>query len=129
MRATTMPLRPMSDDPARAWRLALLNASLGALFLALVPAAFFLVAAHPWAMLVTIPVNACAFTGLFILAHEAIHGTLLPGFPRLGHALGRLQLLAELLFETIEQLEGRGGTNGQHDGDGEGSNTGCRSPR
>jgi beta-carotene/zeaxanthin 4-ketolase len=126
MRATTMPLRPMSDDPARAWRLALLNASLGALFLALVPAAFFLVAAHPWAMLVTIPVNACAFTGLFILAHEAIHGTLLPGFPRLGHALGRLFATVyalvdyDLLRENHWKHHGHVATEGDPDYDGDG---------
>lgn len=85
-----MNLNPMSDDPCRAWRLASLNMVLGAFFLAAIPAAFVLVHAHPWAMIVTIPVNACCFTGLFILAHEAIHGTLLPEFPRLGHVLGRV---------------------------------------
>lgn len=30
-----------------------------------------------------------------------------------GHALGGLQLLAELLLETVEQIEGRGRTAGQ----------------
>jgi hypothetical protein len=30
-----------------------------------------------------------------------------------------LQLLAELLIETIEQIEGRGRTEGQHDGEDE----------
>ncbi len=85
-----MPLHPMSDTPAEARRLGLLNVTLGALFLAAIPTAFALVHAHPWAMVVTIPINACAFTGLFILAHEAIHGTLVPEFPAFGHVLGRL---------------------------------------
>lgn len=85
-----MPPHPMSDNPAEARRLGRMNVALGAIFLAAIPAAFALVHAHPWAMVLTIPVNACAFTGLFILAHEAIHGTLVPGSPALGHALGRL---------------------------------------
>jgi beta-carotene ketolase (CrtW type) len=80
----------MSDSPPEARRLGLSNVTLGALFLAAIPAAFALVHAHPWAMVLTIPVNACVFTGLFIFAHEAIHGTLVPEFPALGHVLGRL---------------------------------------
>ncbi len=67
-----------------------LNLALGALFLASIPAGFFAIDAHPlWALAIS-PWLVFCFTGLFILAHEAIHGTLVPGHPRLGHALGWL---------------------------------------
>jgi beta-carotene/zeaxanthin 4-ketolase len=121
-----MPERPMSDTPAHARRLALLNASLSVVFLALIPASFAVVDAHPWAMVLTIPVNACAFTGLFIFAHEAIHGTLLPGFPRLGHALGRLFATVyalvdyDLLRANHWQHHGHVATDRDPDFDGEG---------
>jgi beta-carotene ketolase (CrtW type) len=69
---------------------AALNLALGAVFLASIPLGFFAIDAHPlWALAIS-PWLVCCFTGLFILAHEAIHGTLLPGHPRLGHALGWL---------------------------------------
>ena len=67
-----------------------LNLALGALFLASIPVAFLAIDAHPLAALWLSPWLVFCFTGLFILAHEAIHGTLLPGHPRLGHALGWL---------------------------------------
>ena len=35
-------------------------------------------------------VQTFLFTGLFITAHDAMHGTLAPSLPRLNHALGRL---------------------------------------
>ena len=124
--ASPMNVRPMSDDPDRAWRLAALNLTLGALFLAAIPGAFFLVHAHPWAMVLTIPVNACCFTGLFILAHEAIHGTLVPGFPRLGHALGRLFATVyalvdyDLLRARHHEHHAHVGTDADPDFDGDG---------
>ena len=126
MASKAMPVNPMSDNPAQARRLALLNLSLAALFLALIPGAFVLVDAHPWAMAFTIPINACAFTGLFILAHEAIHGTLLPGFPRVGHALGRLFATVyalvdyDLLRENHWKHHGFVATDRDPDFDGEG---------
>ena len=67
-----------------------LNLALGALCLASLPAGFLLVDRFPLAALAVSPWLVCCFTGLFILAHEAIHGTLWPGWPRLGHACGRL---------------------------------------
>lgn len=67
-----------------------LNLSLGALFLASIPLGFLAVDRRPLAALLVTPWLCFSFTGLFILAHEAIHGTLLPGRAQLGHALGRL---------------------------------------
>ena len=78
---------------------AALNLLLGAVFLASLPLGFFAVDAHPrWALLIT-PWLVCCFTGLFILAHEAIHQTLVPGSPRLGHALGWLFAFAFVFMD------------------------------
>ena len=116
----------MADDPVRARRLLALNGTLATVLLAAIPVAFVLVDAHPWAMLVTIPLNTCVFTGLFILAHEAIHGTLFPGHPRLGHAVGRVFATVyalvdyDLLRENHRKHHACVATVGDPDFDGEG---------
>ncbi|GAC1547546.1 MAG: hypothetical protein NVS2B9_14600 [Myxococcales bacterium] len=69
---------------------ALLNLSLGALFLASIPLGFLAVDRTPLAAAPLFPWLTVSFTGLFILAHESIHGLLVPGRPRLGAALGRV---------------------------------------
>lgn len=38
------------------------------------------------------------FTGLFITAHDAMHGTLAPEYPKLNHGLGRISVLLYALF-------------------------------
>ncbi|MBS2021730.1 MAG: fatty acid desaturase [Deltaproteobacteria bacterium] len=73
---------------------AALNLSLLTIFLASIPLSFLALDRHPRLAAVLTPWMVFAFTGLFILAHEAIHGTLVPGRPRLGHALGRLAAFA-----------------------------------
>ena len=78
---------------------AALNLALGAVFLASIPLGFVAIDAHPlWALAIS-PWLVCCFTGLFILAHEAIHGTLVPGHPRLGHALGWLFAFAFVFMD------------------------------
>ncbi|MEL6555281.1 MAG: fatty acid desaturase [Cyanobacteria bacterium J06621_11] len=42
-------------------------------------------------------------TGLFILAHDAMHGTLTPAYPRLNDALGRV-ILAVYSFLSFEKM-------------------------
>lgn len=69
---------------------AALNLGLGAVFLASIPLSFAAIERAPLAALGLVPWMTFAFTGLFILAHEAIHGLLWPGHPRAAHALGAL---------------------------------------
>ena len=71
-----------------------MNVALSGVFLATPPVAFLVVDRHPWAAAALWPWTTFAFTGLFILAHEGIHGTLLPGHPRAGHGLARVLLFA-----------------------------------
>ena len=44
---------------------------------------------HPWTWL-GILLQTHLFTGLFITAHDAMHGSVSPGNPRLNHLIGRL---------------------------------------
>jgi beta-carotene ketolase (CrtW type) len=78
---------------------AALNLALGAVFLASIPLGFFAVDGWPLAALVVTPWLVFCFTGLFILAHEAIHQTLVPGWPRLGHAFGWLFAFAFVFMD------------------------------
>lgn len=59
-------------------------------------------AAHPEASLL-VPIEAWASTGLFIVAHDAMHGSFAPGRPRLNAAAGRtaLALYACLDFDQL----------------------------
>jgi beta-carotene ketolase (CrtW type) len=59
-----------------------------------VPPIFFAWPAPQWSALVPfwILAQALAFTGLFITAHEAMHGLVAPRHPRLNHAVGRVAL-------------------------------------
>ena len=43
------------------------------------------------------------FTGLFITAHDAMHGAVMPGRPKLNHALGKLCAVL-FLFNSYKQL-------------------------
>lgn len=87
---------------------AALNLGLGALFLASVPLSFAAVDRAPLAAVAATPWMIFAFTGLFILAHEAIHGLLWPGHPRASHALGAVFAFA-YAFMDYRTLRGRHG--------------------
>lgn len=56
-----------------------------------------------WAYLLALPLMSFCFTGLFILSHDALHGTLVPGWPSMNRALGRLSffLYAGLPFRKM----------------------------
>ncbi|RAL22999.1 beta-carotene ketolase [Lujinxingia litoralis] len=45
------------------------------------------------------------YTGLFITAHDAMHRSVAPDFPRLNHALGRLAVLLYALFSYTRLLQ------------------------
>jgi beta-carotene/zeaxanthin 4-ketolase len=46
-----------------------------------------------WLVAVAVPLRAFLQTGLFIVAHDAMHGSLAPGAPRTNERVGRLALL------------------------------------
>ena len=43
-----------------------------------------------WTYALALPLMTFCFTGLFILSHDALHGSLVPGWPRLNRAVGQL---------------------------------------
>ena len=51
-----------------------------------------------WTILVGVPVQTFLYTGLFITAHDAMHGTVAPSWPRLNSFLGSLALGLYALF-------------------------------
>jgi len=56
-----------------------------------------------WGYFAAIPLMSFCFSGLFILSHDSLHGSLVPGWPRLNRALGRLTffLYAGLPFRKM----------------------------
>lgn len=60
----------------------------------------------PWTALGLLPVLVFLYTGLFITAHDAMHGTLAPGRPRLNDTLGRVCVAAYAAF-SFDHLRGR----------------------
>ncbi len=74
-----------------------------AAWLVWVPATlFFARPAKAWAPLAL--VSAFLYTGLFITGHDALHGTVAPGHPRLNRALGTLALWLFAAFD-LRRLE------------------------
>jgi beta-carotene ketolase (CrtW type) len=71
--------------------------SVGTLLVAVDPAR------HPVASLLLVPLLTWLSTGLFITAHDAMHGTVTPGSPRLNRALGRIAagLYAAFGFDAL----------------------------
>jgi beta-carotene ketolase (CrtW type) len=51
-------------------------------------------ALHPVAIVALVAILCWLDVGLFIIAHDAMHGSLAPGHPRLNRAIGRTMLLA-----------------------------------
>ena len=60
-------------------------------------------AAPLWSAALLVALEAWLFTGLFIVAHEAMHGALAPGRPRLNRSIGRLvlRLYAGLSYDRL----------------------------
>ncbi len=52
-----------------------------------------------WAMPFAIALQCWLYVGLFIVAHDAMHGTLAPAAPRLGHAIGALCVALYAAFD------------------------------
>jgi len=81
--------------------LALAGVILGAWALSLSLALFFY-PLHGWALLgapLIMALHSWLFVGLFIVAHDCMHGSLAPGRPRLNEAVGRLCLFLYAGFE------------------------------
>ena len=55
-------------------------------------------------LLLTVVGRSFLHTGLFILAHDAMHGSLAPAYPKLNDALGRV-ILAVYSFLSFEQMQ------------------------
>lgn len=53
----------------------------------------------PWLLLPAILVQTFLATGLFITAHDAMHGTVAPGAPTLNNTLGTVAVLLYALFD------------------------------
>ncbi len=56
------------------------------------------VSTWPWWTPVAVLVQTFLYTGLFITAHDAMHRTVLPSFPRLNRMIGALAVLFYALF-------------------------------
>lgn len=88
------PHPPRAATEARVAGLALAVAVIGAWAALHVAAVWFLDApAHPLLALLCLVGLTWLSVGLFIVAHDAMHGSLAPGRPRLNAAVGRLALL------------------------------------
>lgn len=58
-----------------------------------------IVSTAPWLLLPAILLQTFLTTGLFITAHDAMHGTVAPGMPALNHAIGTAAVLLYALFD------------------------------
>lgn len=73
----------------------------GALFLALLLTKEL----SPTIYIVTLPVITFLYVGLFITAHDAMHGLVAPSYPRLNAAIGRLAVWCYALFSYNKLLK------------------------
>ncbi|TXD32640.1 beta-carotene ketolase [Lujinxingia vulgaris] len=57
------------------------------------------------AAMLLVALQTFLYTGLFITAHDAMHRTVAPRYPRLNHAIGRLAVLLYALFSYEKLLK------------------------
>lgn len=61
--------------------------------------------ANPLWILIHVLLQTVLFSGLFITAHDAMHGTIIPKYPALNHSIGRVSVALYALFSYTKLLE------------------------